>query len=257
MNPAVRTILMVLLLAPLAAPAQEPPALRADRPAATVDARCVPRGLFQNELGYTHRRVGEAREDQLGEWLFRWGLWRDVEARLEVGGWRHSEAPGQPTRDGWSDGGLGLKWTSQHGEGPRPTAALVLATSLPTGGADWQEDTLQPEAVIAMAWDLGGGVELAANAGYTYASLDLERFDRWLGSLRLGMALGRRFDCFLEGYGYSREAPDGESTGYLDVGLGYLPTPNLRLDARVGAGRNGVADDWFASVGVTWRGVGP
>jgi hypothetical protein len=234
-------------------PAPAVPPLAADRPLQTYGATTVPAGRVQNEFGYTHQRRAGETLDSLGEWVVRWGLWRDFELNLLVGGYRWLDAPEAGGAEGWTDGRLGLKWTSQHGAGPRPTAALLLGTSLPTGQAPFREDTLQPEAVIAMAWSLGGGVRLGSNVGWGWGSRDLERFHRWWGSVALSVDLGGRFGAFAEAYGYRREEPGGAGTGYLDAGITCGLGPDFQLDARAGLGRNGLDEDWFASLGAAWR----
>ncbi len=243
-------------LAPRAGASDLPP-LVADRPTQSYSAVVVPAGMIQNELGYTHARVEGATFDALGEWFFRWGVIDDLEVNVLLGSLAWVDAPGAGAEHGWTDGRLGLKWTSQHGVGPRPTAALLLGTSLPTGDPVFREDTLQPEAIIAMVWGLGGRFALGANVGWAWASRDLQRFDRWLGSLVLAADLGRGFGAFVEGFGYLREEPGGSDTGYLDAGVSYLVSPAVVVDARVGAGRNGLDEDWLVGLGVTWRTEGP
>jgi hypothetical protein len=252
-------LLPCLLAATLAvvAAAEEAPPLVTDRPTQTYSALTVPPAMIQNELGFTHGRVDGATADALGEWSVRWGVARDLELNVLLGSFVWQDAPGAGSVDGWTDSRLGLKWTSQHGDGPRPTAALLLGTSLPTGGEAYREDTLQPEAVIVMEWALGGRFALGSNVGYGWASQDLERFHRWWGSLVLSADLGGGVAAFAEGFGYRREEPGGASTGYLDAGLTWGLSPSLQLDARAGLGRNGRDEEWFVGVGAAWRGRGP
>ena len=249
-----RVLPFCLLLGAVFAVAQEGPDLVGDRPTRTASAVTVPVGLVQNELGYTHDRTGGQTVDTAGEWLFRWGAARDFEVRLLVGSLAWLEDAEGQKHNGWTDGGVGLKWTSQHGSGARPTAALLLETSLPTGGAPFQEDTLQPAATIAMDWVLVRRVGLGANVGYVWASQDLVRYSQWWGSLALGVDLGAGVGLFVEGYGNSREEPGGSRTGYLDAGLTYRLSPTLLLDARYGGG---AVDTRFVGLGLVWRGRGP
>ena len=247
----IQTLCLVVLALPVFA-ASAPP-LTSDRPTQSFRAATVAAGQTQHELGYTHDRTDGVTVDTLGEWLFRWGVARDLEFRVLVGSVAWLDVPDAGRTHGWTDSGVGLKWTSQRGAGPRPTAALLLGTSLPTGGSAFGEDTLQPEAVVVMEWALSRRVNLGTNVAWAWASHDLERFDRWWGSLVLRVDLGKGFDLFGEGYGYRREVPGGSSTGYLDAGVAYRVADRVALDARVGLGRNGLDDDWLVGVGVTWR----
>ncbi len=256
MNRIARVLGFCFLTVPALVAAVERP-LVSDRPTQTFSALTVPAGRVQNELGYSHDQTGDVTLDKVGEWYFRWGVVRDFEIFVEIGSLAWEETAGAGTVHGWTDGGLGLRWTSQHGEGARPTAALLASTTLPTGGADFSEDTLQPEVIIAMEWGLGGGVALSSNVAWAWASEDLERFDRWWGSLVLDVNLGRGFGLFTEGFGYLSERPDGPSTGYLNAGVSYLVSSRVLLDARVELGRNGLDDDWLVGVGASWRSAGP
>ena len=249
-----RVLPFCLLLGAMPVAAQDGLDLVGDRPQRTASAVTVPVGLVQNELGYTHARADGRSVDTLGEWLFRWGAARDFEVRVLVGSLAWLEDAEGQKHNGWTDGGVGLKWTSQHGSGARPTAALLVETSLPTGGAPFQEDTLQPAATIAMDWVLARRLKLGANVGYVWASRDLVRFDQWWGSLALGVDLGAGVGLFVGGDGNLQEESGGSPTGYLDAGLTYRLSPDLLLDVRYGGG---AVDTRFVGLGLVWRGRGP
>jgi hypothetical protein len=250
MRPSLLLFASFLAAAPGLAQVDAP--LIGDRPLQTVSAVTVPVGTVQNELGYTHADADGRTVQTLGEWLFRWGVVRDAEVRLVIGSLAWAEDAGGDRHQGWTDGGVALKWTSQHGRGPMPTAALVLGTSLPTGDHPFQEDTLQPAAVIAMDWALGRRVGVGVNVGYAWASRDLARYDEWSGSLALTAELGAGFGLLLEGYGFLKEQPGGDATGYWNGGLTYRLTSRLLLDARVGGGSGDVQR---MGVGIVWRGL--
>jgi hypothetical protein len=240
----------LLAVAPVLAQVEQP--LVADRPLQTVGAVAVPAGTVQHELGYTRADVDDRTVQTLGEWLLRWGVARDVEVRVLIGSVVWAEDAAGETQQGWADSGVAFKWTSQHGRGPMPTAALILGTSLPTGGDPFREDTLQPAAIVAMEWALGRRVGLGLNMGYAWASRDLARYDEWSGSLAVTVGLPAGFGLLLEGYGFLQEEPGGDATGYLNGGLTYRVSSRLLLDARVGAGSGEVQ---LVGVGVTWRGL--
>ena len=87
--------------------------------------------FFEGEILLDGRDVPETSAldyvERPFEWSYphRFGVVRDFEIDVHLGSLAWREVPGQGTEHGWTDGGVGLRWTSQHGEGAKPTAALL------------------------------------------------------------------------------------------------------------------------------------
>lgn len=245
---AVVRVLFVLLLPWLfgrSLHAQED--LVTDRPDFTESAAVVGPGRVQIEGGYTFTRAGDVDAHALGEILVRIGLGEILELRLAPNSYVWID--GAEELEGLEDPGLGLKWLIA--ESGASAAALLLGTSVPTGADELGADGWQPEATIALAHDFARA-SLGANLGWGWEEAGGERLHTALASVALGVPLGARGGAFVEVYGLAAEGAGGEEA-YADAGLTRLLSPDFQLDARVGAGLNGAAADWFVGVGAARR----
>lgn len=237
-----------LLLAPALAAAQETEELVGDRPDFTESAVAVSPRRVQVEAGTTWTRDEGESAQEIGEVLVRIGVVEDLELRLGLGSWvRSGDA------EGWDGGSLGLKARLVEGWGGRPELAVLLGAATPFGGEEVADESWQPEAKLALGWELAEGLELGVNAGYARPGRGASRFDQAQWSAALGWGATERLGVFLEAFGFGREEAGGGATRYLDGGVTWLLGPELQLDARVGHGLGNEAADWFAGVGVVAR----
>lgn len=257
-------IMTALLAAPAAAfelsGLAEP--LVTDRPDFTESPSAVPAGHVQVEGGATFTRVEEEDADTFGEVLVRIGLGKGWEARIGVPSYERITAGGGPGGEvsGFGDPSIGFKLRLTPDPPPeetpgRPEAALLLGTTLPEGDEELSDGTWQPEARVALAWQLGARLSLSSNIGYAYPEDTAagERFHQFLASLSLGLALTDRLGAFVEGYGYSEETVDGSEAAYMDAGFTWLVSNDLQLDVRAGRGFNDADPDWFVGAGAALR----
>ncbi|CAN5179002.1 hypothetical protein BH20GEM2_BH20GEM2_21510 [soil metagenome] len=237
----------------LAQLAAEP--LVTDRPDFTESAVTIAPGRYQLESGYTFTRVGPEREHGVGEVLLRVGLTDRLELRLGAGSLlvRDDELA---QRSGLDDTSIGVKLRiAEEGDrvgAGRPGIALLAGTTLPTGSGGFGADVAQPGATLALAWTLSDRVGVASNLGYVYASDGGDRFDEFSGSVEVGYSLTERWGSYLEASGFA-VGDGGTDTGFLNGGVTYLFSPDLQVDARIGAGLNGVDPDYFVGVGIARR----
>ena len=250
------TPLLGLLLGPAAAFSQEPESLVTDRPDFTESASVPGGGRIQVEGGWTVEGDEDARAHSLGEILVRIGVGDRFEARIEPLTWISADGgDGADDVDGLDDAGIGFKAMLFDARPPGvPAMALLVGTTLPTGDDDIGEEGWQPEARLALGWDLSELWSLGANAGWGRPEEDGERFDQALGSVALGRAIGERLGAFLELYGLAPAGADGDDdAAYLDGGFTLAFGPDAQLDARAGAGLTDVAADWFFGLGFARR----
>lgn len=227
--------------------AQEP--LVTDRPDFTESATSVVPGRVQLEGGWMFEDAGAVESHTLGEILFRIGILPRTELRVGLNSFVTVDGPaGDPS--GLEDVSIGTKIELVDGLGARPGTAILLGTTVPTGDGDVADEEWQPEAILALAWDLSGRVGLGANVGWTYAGTDDDRFHEGKGSLALGIALDDRVGVFAEGFGFVSEEDD---PAFADAGVTLLFGDDFQLDGRVGAGLNDEASDWFVGLGATRR----
>ncbi|MBA3585213.1 MAG: transporter [Gemmatimonadetes bacterium] len=235
--------------------AQAPPSpLVTDRPDFTESPLAVLPGQIQLEAGYTLTGDGRTDEHTLGEVLVRIGVADGLEARLGLESHVWIEGPAGDDA-GFEDPSLGIKLALADGAvrpGLRPAVGLLIGTTVP-GADDFGEGEWQPEATLALAWDLADGLSLGSNLGYAYASESGERFDQAFASLAFGFDLAPRVAGYLETFGFSDANPQGDDAAVVNGGATFLVHEDFQLDARAGAGLNGAAPDFFAGVGVAYR----
>ena len=252
-----------LVLAPLAAQAQQAQAQQAqddaidpDRPDFTEGTGIVALGRVQVETGVTWSRVGEERTTALGEVLVRVPLSQRVEARIGIGSydWSHRDGPGS---QGYEDPEIGVKVRLNQDADPqtpwRPEVALLFLTTIPAGGRELTADAWQPTAKLALGWELTKRFSLSSNLNLAGLSDGDRRFSQVAVSLSAGYSLTERLDSFFEVFAFSREAAGGPSTRYADTGVAYTVTNNLKIDFRVGCGRNDAHPDYFVGTGAAFR----
>jgi hypothetical protein len=228
-----------------------------DRPDFTESAETVAPGRFQIESGYTFARVGDDKEHTLGELLLRVGLFQQVELRIAGNSYVWLESP-DGDADGFEDMSVGAKIklldASEEFDLMRPNAAVIVATSLPTGAESIGEDEPQPELKLALAWDLSERFSLGSNLNYAYLNEGGDRFHQFSGSIALGFRLTEQWGTYIEYFGFVPESDGGPNTSYFNGGFTYLINEDLQLDARAGVGVwNGRSPDYFTGIGFAWR----
>jgi hypothetical protein len=244
---------LLFLALPTGAIAQEE-ALVTDRPDFTESASVPGGGRVQVEGGWTVEGDGDARAHSLGEILVRIGIGDRFEARIEPATWISADDGSGGEVSGLDDAGIGFKGMLFDASPPGvPAAAILVGTSLPTGDDEIGEEGWQPEARLALGWDLSEVWSLGANAGWARPEEAGERFDQALGSVALGRSLGARLGAFVELYGLNPSSPDGGDESYLDGGLTFALGPDAQLDVRGGAGLTDDSADWLFGLGFARR----
>lgn len=234
-----------LLVAPLAA--QEP--LVTDRPDFTESAVSVVPGRVQLEAGWTMETADEVDVHTLGEVLFRIGVLPRTEFRVGLNSFVTVDAPGGDS-SGLDDVSIGAKFELLEGRASRPQTAVLIGTTVPTGDGEVAAEEWQPEAILALEWDLSHRVGLGVNGGWTYAGTDDDRFHEGKASAAVGVGLTERVGAFFEAFGFVSEEED---PAFFDAGLTYLVSDDFQLDGRVGVGLDDDASDWFVGLGISQR----
>ena len=242
-------LLVPLLAAPASAVAQD--AIITDRPDFTESTATVAPGRVQIESGYTFARAGGLSEHSIGELLGRIGLTSRVELRLAANSYVQAEIAEDASVSGREDGSVGVKiGLAPEQSGARPSLAVILATSVPTGSSAFRQRSLQPEIKVAAAWDLTDRFALATNLNQARLRDERGWFGETSASITGALALAERMGGYLEAYGF---APAGRPDQvFLNGGVTWLVSPDFQLDARVGGAISGPAQR-FVGVGVSRR----
>lgn len=252
--------LLVAVLFPLAACATanrkglEP--LVTDRPDFTESSETVPTGLAQLESGTTFARDGDVRGTSIGEALLRVGVSSRAEVRLGFNSYSIQNEAGATAR-GLEDASLGAKFKLLQG-GPagsaKPTVALLVWTSLPTGATPFRAQKLQPEMKTAFAWDLNDRVAFSSNLNYAWVRETFDSYGEVGASGSLGLGVTDRVGAYVEYFGFFPRAEFVGKSHFANGGVTFGLNDNLQLDARAGkqvARKDGTG--YFIGLGISRR----
>ncbi len=242
--------LLIGAAAPLAAQQEGP--LSTDRPGFGTGTATV--GRFQTEGGYSFAGAGEIRASTFGELLLRFPLAAATELRLGLNSFVIQEGPGEDAT-GFQDVAVGIKATLVRGaerfDPLRPAVALLASTTLPTGEAAIGAESLQPTALLALGWTLGGGFGFAADVNTSWLDAGEDRVFEVAGGVSLSCSLTGLLGSYAELYGFTPEGGPGRT--FLDGGFTYLLSDDLQLDLSGGMGLSAAADDFFVGFGLSRR----
>jgi len=253
---ALKKIVVVLVVSGGAWTAVAQEALITDRPDFTESPQVVDRGRFQLETGMTWTDSEDTSVLDVGEALVRWGALDGAEIRIGLGSWVQETSSGS-TLAGYAYPSLGLKLQLGEGDGfgflGNTESALIVATSLPVGSEFPDSDEWNPEAVLALGWDLGADYGLGLNLGVARPDEGDGRFTSvWLSSA-LAIPLGEATGAFVELIAFDQEWAGGPATLALQAGIVYLLSNDLQLDARVARRLTSEGPDVLLGAGVSWR----
>jgi len=240
-----------------------------DRPDFTESTETIPTGHAQIELGYTftvdRERETRVRTHTAPELLLRLGVASDFELRLgwEGYGWFETRQPaetraGRPIRtetwdQGASDVSIGVKYKFAEQAGSWPHMGVIVALTAPSGSANVTDGDVEPEVVFLWAYGVNDRFSVAGNAGVAVSSQEGDSFTQGKASLSFGYVLTDRVGVYAEYFGFYPNAEHSDAAHSVNGGVTYLVNDNFQLDARVGAGLNEEADDFFAGVGFSYR----
>lgn len=229
-----------------------------DRPDFTESPQTVPAGMVQAEGGYTFARAGSVSSHSVGEGLARIATGARTELRVGVNSYGITSAPGARVT-GIEDASIGGKVAISAGAerfAPlRPAVALIVATSLPTGGSAYGSSDYQPEAKLVVGYTLTERLAWTSNLNYAYASEGGRRFDQASVSTSFGFSVADRVGSYAEFFSFMPESRGGPAVNYVNGGVTYLFSSNFQLDGRIGRAVGSGASDagYFAGVGISRR----
>ena len=231
--------------------------METDRPDFTEGANTIAPYSVQIEGGYTFTRdtdTGTQEQHTLPELLGRIGISEGAELRLGWVGWEKSWDSREGTAEGLTDLIVGMK--GQIGEPNQLPVKLSFITELevPSGSNETRETDVIPQLKLLWASDLGasaaGELGIAGNLNFALPVDDEGRYPEASGSFSMSLDLDDSWGAYLELFGFLPEnGADRVDEAYVNGGVTFAVTETCQLDARVGAGINDDAADFFTGVG--------
>jgi opacity protein-like surface antigen len=227
-----RTFIAALALALLAAPAFAADAIDADRPDVTNGPRALAAGVGQLEAGIGVTMYHGTRLWDVGEGLFRAGLAKGLEFRIDLPTLSFFEPSLGDGGAGWGDPGLGFKWTVP---GATDTRAFGIIGDVSPQGAE----SVHWSGVGAFDVALNPRADLCLNAGVSRGRYE----STVLASASCAFALDERTGTWLEWAGERTRYASLFRPGLvewepwqhvLDTGLTRRVSANTQLDVHGG-----------------------
>ena len=135
--------------------------------------------------------------------------------------------------------------------------AIIVQTTVPVGDSDITSDKFDPTFLLASGHTLTDDLSLTYNLGLGLATAKKANGttttqSSGLYTLSLGYSATEQLSFFAELYGQVGFSAD-DSPFLFDCGLAYLINDNSQLDFSAGAGLNSEAEDFFVSIGYSFR----
>lgn len=235
----------------------------------TQSATTVGRHIVQVEAGYSYfykDQNGEVESAHTSpELLLRLGLSEDIEFRLRYNyAWVFIE--GEDDRTGAEDlrYSLKLQMTRQECDCWRPTSALELRGSAPTGGEAFTTGRAEFDIDYIYQWQLSQRMTIAGSTGYGtngFGDFGLEaeepadeNFKFLSQSAVVGFELSESNTMYVEWFAvFSDGLEDEYVISAFNIGIDHYITDDFVLDIRFGTGLSQDADDFFTGLGGGYR----
>jgi len=231
--------------------------LVADRPDFTESSTTVARGFVQLESGTTYTEDGASKSASLGEVLVRVGVASRAELRLGVNSYAIARDGGSTVR-GFEDASVGAKVKLLQGGGAgsaRPTVAILVGTSIPTGASPLRSTLLQPRVKTAWSWVFTDRLSLASNLNYSWIHEPRHDYGQAAASTSFAVGLSGHVGSFVEYFACFPQQDGLDRSQYASSGLTLVLNDDLQLDARAGRPlrHSGNGHSFFVGVGLSRR----
>lgn len=243
---------LIIILTTSAAVAQEAE-FTADRPGASTGPSVVGHRVVQLEQGMSLNCDDYEASFTFSNTLIRYGLFDGMELRLAGDGILYSSYDnGTCTPDikaSFSGLSVGTKIRCFEGRGAIPAISLLADIVIPhTGGRDFATDYPVPSLYLLFENPVTDWLSIGYNVGAEWD--DARPMAEAFVALCLGFAPTERFGCFVESYNnLSRNG----NRYFVDVGINYMLSERLQLDAAVDIDVCDPARTFAISLGVAWQ----
>lgn len=189
--------------------------------------------------------------------LFRLGVTKNVELRLETDGYTRATLTGASAVDGLSDAAVGIKWHLVDGAQRRPSVAVLIHGDLPSGSTAFRGEGFRPSFRAVGEWDLPAGFGIGIMPGVVY---DVNALGEREWTSLFGVTVGHPITASTRFYvEYAAEQlplkATQPTTSFFDAGTAWVITRDLQVDLSARVGLSGEASDGSLAIGVSrrWR----
>jgi hypothetical protein len=225
------------------------PPIQTDRPDQTETPFAVPAGHLQIESGFAREWTDEStRSLSSPSVLVRLALGDRFEARFAGEYASISGAGTQPS--GFLPASAGVKIEMADEDGAIPATALIGHLTLPRLSSEaFRAAFLAPSFRFSMQHTASERLSVGYNLGAEWDGETPEPV--YLYTLTAGLALFESAGCYIEIYGFARDA--GPTDHLLNGGCAWLIGKNVQIDCSGGIGLTPSAPDGFVAAGISFR----
>ena len=231
-----------------------------DRPRFRSSPSAIPAGRFALEAGatYTYDDENEVETQTIvgPEVVLRAGILSHVEVRIGWAGYESVEVDTlgfNDTTHGTSDMNVGAKVELLESNGLIPAAAVVVSASIPVGSNDFTSDRVDPAAELVLDFD-DFNETFGVSGAVKVTQLENDTDDTYIqtaGSVSLDQYWNENLETFVEYFAFFNDDDTINDAHFIQVGGIYNVSPNVTVDARIGAGLTSESSDLFAGAGGT------
>lgn len=223
-----------------------------DRPGIGTGSSIVGVGLWQVETGLQRSWLNndsDSRTNSIAQSVLRTGLTEDWELDVIWSGLNQNRQRGSASEWSSSDLILGTKYQFHASESA--TLSVLGTLSIPTGSGDSSSDSYDPQVTLLYDAPINDSLSYSVNLIAGLIDVDGERAVDRQFAVSLNKTLSDKTGVFIELWG-RKPAGSNQEEFITDVGVTYLISDNLQVDASVGVGLNDESAH-FINMGVAWR----
>jgi hypothetical protein len=243
-----------MLTVSLSSQAQFSETIRTDRPGNAIRSFTVGQGIFQAQSGFEYfgskANDSNYREGFLNNTVMRFGLTEpfEINALVQYNTEMIKENNFERNVYGLSALDVGMRYHIYTGKGLIPNIGFQFSTRLPVLADEYQIKDLAPRFIVVASQKLSETFTLITNWGAAWNGNDSAPRGTYV--VNLSFPFNDKFGAFVETFGGLQR---GSSTINFDTGIAWLVTNDLQLDLYGGYGKNLGVQNFFMSLGASWR----
>jgi hypothetical protein len=249
------------------ASAQYTESIVSGRPGQAIAPQTPGKNVFQLETGFDHSTSSWTENNPLGTSTFvsfsvlnatllRFGILNKLEIHS---GWEFRDdilSVGDKftkIASGMSFSSFGIRHNLIEGGGKKPSLAYQVSAKLNILADEYNAENILPHFMFTSGMSLTDNLAITLNSGMDFGDHDAYA---WLYIVNFGYSLSDKLFTFAELYGgvdVSADAAGDQFNPYFDGGFGYFVNNDLQLDVLGGYAANNNVEEYFVSVGLSWR----
>jgi hypothetical protein len=233
------------------------------RPGSAEPAEILSLGILQFESGYEYHKEGTHKNQSFGNLLIRYGLLPRIELGVGLNSYMISEHEDihhhLHEEKGLEDITLNMRAQLLHGADhfdiTKPSVALLVSTTAPTGSKAFKNEKLQPDVRFTLEWKLNEIFKLGTTLGNTFVREEHESYNTFTGVVGFHAHLSHELGGFAEFVRHDKGGDHPHESNHVEAGLTFLVNNDTQLDIFSGLEVGGDSEDtnYLFGAGFSYR----